>query len=56
MDKWKKLLKAQVGVQKQLKKSGIKNPDPTLFEELCLQMTRMGYDVPKLLAKFRYKP
>lgn len=54
MDKWKNLLYKQVKLREYVKRKGLKNDfDPTLFDEICEEMTRMGYDVPKLIKQYK---
>jgi len=58
MDKWKVLLYKQIKLREYLMRRG-KDPDvsidPTLFEDLCKQMTDMGYDVPKLIKQAKMR-
>jgi len=58
MDKWKVLLYKQVKLREYAIKKGIdpdNSPDPTLYEDLCKQMTDMGYDVPKLVKQAKMR-
>ena len=53
MDKWKNLLYKQVKLNQQLTKEGITNPDQSLFDDVQIMMTELGYDVPKLIRQYK---
>jgi hypothetical protein len=58
MDKWKVLLYKQLKLRQLCIKKGIDpddHNDPTFFEDLCKQMTSMGYDVPKLIKSYKMR-
>ena len=57
MDKWKNLLYKQVKLREYLRRKGklteAFEKDPDLFEDICAEMTRLGYDVPKLIKQYK---
>lgn len=57
MDKWKNLLYKQVKLREYLKRKGRLDTafekDPDLFDDICAEMTRLGYDVPKLIKQYK---